>query len=269
MICWRKTRKEKQTMLMPERFETITRFINENGTATVEELAEALNVSKATIRRDLAQLDADKVILRTHGGAIKYDKSLTKEVPIYLRIHMQKAEKEQVADAAVALINEGDTIFIGAGTTGQALASKLDRFSHLTVVTNDIDVAKEVCATDNTLMVLGGQLKKSSCTLLGFFAEEMLRELRVDTAFMAADAVDAANGFRDFDVDEISFKRLVLSVSTKTVMMCDTSKFKKHAFVNICPFSAVSAMITNEDADAQAIALLRESGLHVILAPKR
>lgn len=256
-------------MLMPERFEIITRLVNEKGTATVEELAEALDVSRATIRRDLAHLDADKVILRTHGGAIKYDKSLTKEVPIYLRIHMQKAEKEQVADAAVDMISEGDTIFIGAGTTGRALSSKLDRFSHLTIVTNDIDVAKEISKTDNALMVLGGQLKSSSCTLLGFFTEEMLRELRVDTAFMAADAVDVENGFRDFNVDEISFKRLVLSVSARTIMMCDTSKFRKHAFVNICPFSAVSALITNEDADANSIALLREAGLQVILAPKK
>ena len=256
-------------MLMPERFEKITKLINEKGTATVEELSEALNVSKATIRRDLAQLDADKVILRTHGGAIKYDKSLTKEVPIYLRIHMQKAEKEQVADAAAEMIHEGDTIFIGAGTTGRALASKLDRFSRLTVVTNDIDVAKEVAQTDNALLVLGGRLKDSSCTLLGFFTEGMLRELHIDTAFMAADAVDVENGFRDFDVDEISFKRLVLSVTERTIMMCDISKFKKRAFVNICPFSAVSAMITNEDADSASIDSLRETGLQVILAPKK
>lgn len=254
-------------MLKPERYDKIVQMVNQKGTATVEELSAALNVSKATIRRDLTQLDEDKVLLRTHGGAMKYDKTMTGELPIYLRVHMQKEEKEQVAAGAVTLIREGSTIFIGAGTTGRALASKLAPFHRLTVVTNDIDVAKEISCTDNALIVVGGQLKNSSSTLYGFFAEEMLRELRMDLAFMAADAVDMEKGFMDFGIDEISIKRLVLSIAKQTVMMCDISKFEKPAFVNICPFSAVYAMVTNENTDPGAIATLRESGLSVILAP--
>ena len=79
-------------MLKPERYDKIVQLVNQNGTATVEELSAELGVSKATIRRDLIQLGEDKVILRTHGGAMKYDKTLTGEVPIYLRMHMQKEE---------------------------------------------------------------------------------------------------------------------------------------------------------------------------------
>ena len=131
-------------MLKPERYEKIVQMVNQRGSATVEELAAELNVSKATIRRDLLHLGEDRMLQRTHGGATKYDKTLTAEVPIYLRIHMQKEEKERVAAQAVRLIQEGATIYIGAGTTGRALAAQLGRFHDLTVVTNDIDVAKEV-----------------------------------------------------------------------------------------------------------------------------
>lgn len=255
-------------MLKPERYDKIVQLVNQNGAATVEELSEELNVSKATIRRDLVQLGEARVIMRTHGGAMKCDRTPTAEVPIYLRMHMQKEEKEQVAAKAVELVEEGSTIYICAGTTGRALASKLSSFSHLTVVTNDIDVAKEISNTDNSLIVVGGQLKSSSSTLYGFFAEAMLRELTVDMAFMTTDAVNLEKGFMDFGVDEVSIKRLVLSNASRKVMLCDVSKFEKNALVNVCAFNTVDTIITNESTAAEKIAVLRESGLNVMLAPQ-
>ena len=253
-------------MLKPERYEKIVQMVNQRGSATVEELAAELNVSKATIRRDLLHLGEDRMLQRTHGGATKYDKTLTAEVPIYLRIHMQKEEKERVAAQAVRLIQEGATIYIGAGTTGRALAAQLGRFHDLTVVTNDIDVAKEVSCTDNALIVIGGQLKRSSSTLYGFFSELMLKEFRVETAFMVVDAVDVEKGFMDFGIDEVSLKRLVLSSARHCVMMCDITKFEKSALVTVCPLGAVQTIITNAETDPVKVECLRESGLDVILA---
>lgn len=255
-------------MLKPERYDRIVQIVNQNGIATVEELADELNVSKATIRRDLVQLGENKVLLRTHGGAMKYDRARTDEVPIYLRMHMQKEEKEQVAAALIDLIQEGATIYIGAGTTGRALASKLSIFHHLTVVTNDIDVAKEVSVTDNSLIVVGGQLKRSSSTLYGFFSEEMLKQLCVDVAFMTTDAVNMEKGFMDFGVDEVSIKRLVMQTASRRVMMCDISKFDRHALVNVFHFSEIDMIVTNENTDPEKVAALREAGLEVLLAPR-
>lgn len=255
-------------MLKPERYDKIVQLVNQNGAVTVEELSEGLNVSKATIRRDLIRLGEAKVLTRTHGGAMKCERTPTSEVPIYLRMHMQRKEKEQVAAKAAELVEEGATIYVGAGTTGRALALKLAAFSHLTVVTNDIDVAKEVSNTDNSLIVVGGQLKSSSSTLYGFFAESMLRELTVDIAFMATDGVNLEKGFMDFGVDEVSLKRLVLRNASRKVMLCDVSKFEKNALVNVCAFSAVDTIVTNESTAPEKIAALRENGLQVLLAPK-
>lgn len=254
-------------MLKPERYAKIVQLVNEAGAATVDELSEALNVSKATIRRDLLQLEEDRAILRTHGGAMKCSHFLTSEVPIYLRINMQKEEKALVGAAAAQLIEEGSTIYISAGTTGRMLATNLHGFHHLTVVTNDIEIAREVAATENDLVVIGGSLKGSSSTLYGFFSEQMLQQLHLDVAFMAADAVDVQKGFMDFRPDEIGIKRIALSSSAKSIMMCDASKFDKPAFVNICPFSSVYAVITNENTAPEKVAALRESGVQVILAP--
>lgn len=255
-------------MLKLERYEKILKIVNQDGIATVEELAAELNVSKATIRRDLVQLGEDKALLRTHGGAMKYDRALTSEVPIYLRVHMQKEEKEHVAAEAAKLVYEGATIYVSAGTTGRALASQLSQFQHLTVITNDIDVAKEISCTENTLIVIGGQLKSSSSTLYGFFAEEMLKELCMDIAFLTADGINMDKGFMDFGVDEIAIKRQIISGARHSVMMCDISKFERPALMNICPFTAVDTVITNEATDPAKITILREAGLEVRLAPQ-
>ena len=125
-------------MLKLERHQRIIAYINEHSAATVDELAAATQASPATIRRDLISLDRDKALLRTHGGAVMYRQPAQEDLPLTIRQQMQQAEKEQVAETAVGLIQEGSTIYVGAGTTGQALASKLNRFHGLTVLTNDI-----------------------------------------------------------------------------------------------------------------------------------
>ena len=256
-------------MLKPERYKKIIAFVNEWGTATVENLAEVTQVSKATIRRDMVELAREKAILRTHGGAMVYHQVSAEELPIEVRRQMHREEKELVAEAAAALIREGSTIYIGAGTTGRALAAKLGEFHSLTVLTNDLDVAREVAVTDNMLMVAGGQLKRDSWTLYGFFTEQMLQELQVDTAFMIVDAVDVGNGFMDYGVDEVSLKRMVIHNAKRCVMLCNAAKFEISAFVNVCPLSAVQAVVTNAEADQEDVKALQEAGIQVFQAQKK
>lgn len=256
-------------MIKPERQRIIVDFVNQHGAATVEELARAARVSPATIRRDLTYLNQDRTIFRTHGGAIVYHQSTTEELPIDVRLQMHKAEKELVAMAAVELIQDGSTIYIGAGTTGRALSSKLRRFRNLTVLTNDIDVAREVALTENTLIVAGGQMKRNSRTLYGFYAEQMLRELQVDAAFMITDALDVKDGFMDYGVDEINLKRMVIRNAKRCVMLCDSTKFNSSAFVNVCPLSAVDVVVTNAEARAEDTQALRDAGLQVVQAPRK
>ncbi|WP_186565799.1 DeoR/GlpR family DNA-binding transcription regulator [Lawsonibacter celer] len=256
-------------MLKAERYKKIVDFVNECGAATVDRLAEVTQVSKATIRRDLVQLAQERALLRTHGGAVVYRQIPAEELPIEVRGQMHREAKELVAEAAVSLIREETTIYIGAGTTGRALASKLGNFHRLTVLTNDLDVARAVAATDNTLIVAGGQLKKNSWTLYGFFTEQMLQELQVDTAFMIVDAVDVGNGFMDYGVDEVSQKRLVLHNAKRCIMLCDATKFKNSAFVNVCPLSTVQGVVTNAEADPADLKVLREAGIQVIQAQKK
>ncbi|RHR06134.1 DeoR/GlpR transcriptional regulator [Pseudoflavonifractor sp. AF19-9AC] len=256
-------------MLKPERYRRILDYVNERGAATVDELADVTQVSKATIRRDLVALEEERSLLRTHGGAVTYHSTVQEEIPIDLRRELNREEKELVAAAAVELVREGSTIYVGAGTTGRALAAKLGRFHQLTVLTNDLDVAQEVTRTDNSLIMAGGQLKKGSRTLYGFFTEQMLRELRVDTAFMIVDAVDVESGFMDYSIDEVRIKREVIQNAKQCIMLCDASKFKKSTLVNVCPLNHVQVVVTNAEADPKDVQVLMDAGLQVIQAARR
>lgn len=251
-------------MLKAERYQAIVDYVNENGAASVEELAKLTQVSMATVRRDLIQLAQNKVLLRTHGGAVTYRQDAAEELPIEVRSQMNRESKDQVAEAAVSLIHEDTTIYIGAGSTGRALAAKLGAFHRLTVLTNDLDVAREVAATDNTLIVAGGQLKKGSWTLYGYFTEQMLQELQVDQAFMIVDAIDLNSGFMDYSVDEVTLKRLVIHNAKHCYMLCNAEKFDITAFVNVCALDAVEGVVTNAELEPSVLNALRDTGLQVI-----
>lgn len=252
-----------------ERHKKIADFVNEHGTATVEELSTITHVSKATTRRDLDWLAKEKILFRTHGGAVAYSRSSGEEIPIQMRNQMNIEGKDLIAETAAELIPEGSTIYIGAGTTGRALAAKLGNFHHLTVLTNDLDVAREVAATDNILIVAGGQLKRNSWTLYGYFAERMLQELRVDLAFMIVDGVNMQKGFMDYNIDEANLKRTVIYNARQCVMLCDDAKFSISAFVNICPLTAVHTVVTNSETDPAALDTLMSAGIKVLQAKRK
>ena len=236
-------------MLKAERHKKILDTLDEKGAVTISGLCAALRVSRATVRRDLVELDNDDLLERSHGGAVSIAKPSMADIPLALRQHIRKEEKIRIAEAAVAYIREGNTIYLGAGTTTREVAAKLNKFRQLTVLTNDIAVAMAVSATENQLIVAGGVLKKSSMTLLGNYTEHMLNELHVDIAILSVDAVDPEHGFMDYNTDEVKVKRLMIQNAEKCVMLCDHSKFRKAALVKVCPPSDVDLLITGAALD--------------------
>lgn len=232
-------------MIKQKRYERILDLINEQHAVSIDELCDRLGVSMATVRRDLIYLDEQKMLKRTHGGAISLVKPAVENVPITLRCSLFKDEKVRIARAALEMIRDGTTVFLGSGTTVQELASLLSCFSQLTVVTNDIGVAHTIShTTTNRLIVSGGNLRQATTSLVGCFAEGTLRDLRAEIAFLSADAV-AASGFMDVNTEEATIKRMMLANARRRVMLCDHSKFGASAFMTVCPLSAADVTLTN------------------------
>lgn len=249
-------------MIKQKRYEKILEIVNEMRVVSIDDFCTKLGVSKATVRRDLIYLDENNLLKRTHGGAVSMVKPALEDVPISLRHRMFKEEKERIAQAALEMIRDGSTIYIGAGTTMRELATRLDAFSKLTVLTNDIGVAYEVSQrTSNDLILAGGVLKKPTASLVGSFTENILRDLFVEVAFMSSDSVKPKTGFMDYNIDEVAIKRLMIANARKTVMLCDQSKFQNNAFMSICPLAAVSQTITNGDMDPELEKTLIDDGM--------
>ncbi len=249
-------------MIKQKRYEKILEIVNELSVVSIDEFCSRLDVSKATIRRDLIYLDESKQLKRTHGGAVSLVKPALEDVPISLRHRMFKEEKETIAQAALEMIRDGSTIYVGAGTTMRELAIRLDAFTKLTVLTNDIGVAYEISQrTSNDLLVAGGVLKKPTASLVGSFTENTLRDLYVDIAFMSSDSVKVKSGFMDYNIDEVAIKRLMIANSRKCVMLCDQSKFHNNAFMSICPISAVDLTIINGELDPELEQKLLDEGM--------
>lgn len=235
-------------MIKQKRYERMLEIVNEMRVVSIDDFCARLDVSKATIRRDLIYLEENKLLKRTHGGAVSLIKPALDDVPISMRQRMFKAEKERIAQTALELIKDGSTIFIGSGTTMRELAYRLNAFSNLTVLTNDVSVAYDVLQqSGNDLIMAGGMLKKSTATLVGSFTEKMLRDMHVDIAFMSCDSIKPETGFMDFNIDEVIIKRDMIANARQSIMLCDQSKFSNNAFVSICPLSGIDLTITNGD----------------------
>ena len=173
-----------ETPLKMERHDQIQAIIDERGRITVQELSQHFGVSEATIRRDLEELDGFGRIRRTHGGAVK-----AVEAPKELPMHQRKAEnpekKARIGKAAIQFIKDGDTIFLGSGTTVIEIARNLPEDISLTVITNSLAVVNELATHAGIeLIVIGGMLRQSELSMVGHVAEQAVREFRADKVFI-------------------------------------------------------------------------------------
>ena len=247
------------------RLRSIIEVIDDNGAVGVENLAELLGVSTATIRRDLARLADQGVITRSHGGAMRADVGL--EVPISFRRGTAVAQKRRIAAAAATLIGEGAIVGITGGTTTIAVARALASVRKLTVVTNALNVGMELARHRNIRLVLtGGVCRTASFELSGPIAESTLSGYNLDVAFIGVDGIDADAGCTTHDDSEARANAALVKIARHTVIVADSSKIGRITFASICPIDLVDQLITDNEADPQAVSRLEATGLRVVLA---
>jgi DeoR family transcriptional regulator of aga operon len=247
------------------RLRSIIEVIDDNGAAGVEELAELLSVSPATVRRDLARLADQGVITRSHGGAMRADAGL--EVPISYRRGTAVAQKRRIAAAAATLIGEGAIVGITGGTTTLEVARALTPVRKLTVVTNALNVGMQLARHRNIRLILtGGVCRTASFELSGPIAESTLSGYNLDVAFVGVDGIDVDAGCTTHDDAEARANAALVKIARHTVIVADSSKIGRVAFASICRLDLVEQLITDTEADPQAVSRLEEVGLRVVLA---
>jgi DeoR family transcriptional regulator of aga operon len=242
-----------------ERISSILEQLSSDSVVDVTELADRLGVSQATIRRDLRLLEGQRLLSRTHGGAVAQDVSY--ELPLRYRSARRHEQKQRIADEAARRVNDGAAIGLTGGTTTTEVARAIAH-RDLTVVTNALNIATELVIRQNIkLVVTGGVARPESYELVGPLAEQSLSGLNLDVVFVGADGITPGDGLTTHHETEAHTDRRLLDRARLVVAVADGSKLGRVAFARICPISAVHELITDSEADPRRVAALDDAGL--------
>lgn len=260
-------------MLQLERQQKILDYLKENRKATTNELSELLNVSATTIRTDLNQMDKDKLITKTHGGAVFRDKAKV-QPELTLRAYdfrdrtlENSKEKEKIAEEAVKMIKDHMCIFLDASSTAYTLGRKLNGFTELTVITNGIHLAlalKDVPGI--TVILTGGIVTSASASIEGLLGEDLLKKIHTDIAFVSARGFSVEDGLTDFSIYEADLKRMCVKVSAKTVALVDHTKFDSTSISGYASIDDINLVITDSGISEETAFIYTKAGVELLIA---
>jgi DeoR family transcriptional regulator of aga operon len=245
-----------------ERIGAIVEQLASSGSVSVAELAAALGASPATIRRDLELLEEQRMLTRTHGGAV--GKGVLYELPIRYKAARYQHEKRRIGRAAAARVTDGSAIGLTGGTTTTEVARSLVDRGAFTVVTNALNIASELAIRPTVkLVVTGGQARPESYELVGPLAEQALGGLNLDVVFVGADGVSEEAGLTTHHEVEAHTNLALIERAARVIAVVDSSKIGRIAFAKICGLERIHELITDDGADPRALDRIREAGVEV------
>lgn len=233
---------------MPSAFDRrsqILSLLQRERRASTRALSEAFGVSEVTIRSDLALLEREGTVQRRHGGA-EISGGYQAELSFADRRHLHAREKQRLAQAAAALVRDGDTILLDNSTSAYQLAHLLGDRTNLRVVTNGFPIAAALAPCKGVeVILLGGVLRHETASLVGPFAPQMLASLHAHRAFVSAGGLSTARGLTDADIREVEVKRALVQAADELVALVDASKFGREAFLTFAPLADVDVLLTD------------------------
>ena len=228
----------------------------------VSGLAKELDASPATIRRDLATLERQRLLERTHGGAVAH--AVSYELPLRYKGVRFAEEKRRIAAAAASSVTEGMAVGLTGGTTATEVARALADRPRLTIVTNALNIASELAIRpDIKLVVTGGVARSQSYELSGPIAESALNGLNLDIAFIGVDGIEARAGCTTYQEIEAHTNTVMIEQARQVVVVADGSKIGRVAFARMCALTQVDELITNHGADRAEVRKLTDVGVRV------
>ena len=230
-------------MLTEERHRIILDLLKEKDAIKIQDIVDATNASESTIRRDLTQLEQEKFLKRVHGGASKLQGKL-KELSVSEKSSKNLHEKKCIGQYAAALVEEGDCIYLDAGTTTLSVIEHLPE-KDIVVVTNGLTHVEALIQRGFKTYMIGGSVKPVTRAMIGSGALESIRQYRFDKAFMGANGVHPQYGFTTPDPEEAQVKRMAIELSREAMFLIDDTKFGEIAFSKIVDIDE-AMIITNE-----------------------
>ncbi|MFC0273260.1 DeoR/GlpR family DNA-binding transcription regulator [Metabacillus herbersteinensis] len=231
-------------MLISERHRLILDFVKEKENVKVQELVELTKSSESTLRRDLDQLEKQNYIKRVHGGASLLQRK--REEPSMIEKSTQNLkEKTMLAKYAAQLVEDGDCVYLDAGTTTYQMIQFLDQ-KNVVVVTNGIDHLAALQERDLNTYIIGGYVKKVTRAMIGINAYESIQNYRFDKCFIGTNAIHHELGFTTPDPEEAQMKAKAIYLSREPFVLADHRKFGEVSFSKFADLNQAK-IITNEE----------------------
>jgi DeoR/GlpR family transcriptional regulator of sugar metabolism len=252
-----------------ERQQEIARSVEDRGSVRVADLADRFSVSEVTIRKDLRVLESEGRVIRAHGGAIATSRGRP-ERTFDVRERLQRHEKELIGTAAAALVADGESIALDASTTALAMARALRSrggWVNLTVITNGLRIASELAGHHGiTVAMPGGFVRSEALSVVGPLGSGLLEQVNIQKAFMGAAGFTLETGLSDATDEEAQLKRLIVNAASEVVALIDHTKWGHTSFATFCPTDRLTAVIADNAAPAEMLAMLKARRVVVRLA---
>jgi DeoR/GlpR family transcriptional regulator of sugar metabolism len=249
-----------------ERRQRLLEKVRANGAVSMRELAATLEASEATVRRDIRALEAEGLLDRRHGGAVAPG-GLSREPTYRQKAQVAAAEKAAIARLAAELVEEGDAIVVGAGTTTRELARELIGFDSLTVVTNSLLVAQVLAEARGVEVVMtGGSMRGSIHALVGGAAEQTLASLRVRRAFISGNGLTAERGLSTPNMLVAGVDRALAHAAQEVVALVDHTKVGVDTMFQTVPADEIAFLVTDARAAKRELEEIENAGVDVWVA---
>ncbi len=247
-----------------ERQTAIIATLSAQNEVEVVQLSKSLDVSAATIRRDLSILEASDVLRRTHGGAVRTN--FAYELPLRYRESHQEREKDTIAVSAADYVSENMRVGLSGGTTMAKVGRVLGPGPAISVVTNSLSVAFELAQwPHHTLVVSGGLVRGRSYEMVGPAADHCISEFNLDVCIIGADGVSAF-GISTHDQAEAATNRALVEAASRCIIAVDHTKLGKTMFSRICSLDSVHVLLTTSTPPEDLSEALEQHGVELILA---
>lgn len=259
---------ENETLSSVERQNQILELVEHQRRVTVAAICEQFSVSEATARRDLEVLAGQGKVQRFHGGAIPIHQA-PPEIPVLQRNIEQAEEKRLIGKQAALLVKDGETIFLGSGTTVLEVARNLNHFTKLTVITNSLLVVNTLVDRPMiTVIALGGLLRRSEFSCIGHITEQSLSEVRADKVFIGIRALSLELGLTNDYLPETMTDRAILRIGQEIILVADHTKIGRVSTAFVAPLTGIHVMVTDSLTPSEFITALTAQGIRVITCKK-
>ncbi|GAA4155426.1 DeoR/GlpR family DNA-binding transcription regulator [Leifsonia shinshuensis] len=246
-------------------------YVSEVGEVTVARLASHFRVSLDTIRRDLDQLDAEGLVIRTHGGAVSLAAGNRPDTELEVRLHVQADAKETIGMLAASLVEDGSVIMLNGGTTTLAVARHLRKHRNLTIATNNLRIPAEISpAVLRDMYMFGGAVRTLSQTTTGPVSLRLMPgtndiELQADLAFIGVGAVSAEGGYSTSNLSDAAMMEAMMERATRVAVLADSAKFDRRLFAQVGALSSADYFISEKRPPKDLLTALRRSKVEVIV----